>query len=141
MSLSPLFHQMPPQMRRLRASFHRREYLNSANPECLPEGCAPKDRGLPSPNPVWVIAQALLQILSATTPKLVWRFFGAWIRTVRPGLAPSEPVVAVALRGTSGREAARRKPEREGRREDNREPGLTLTHHDCPLPGATQRNL
>jgi hypothetical protein len=44
--------------------------------------------------------QGLLQILSATTPKLVWRFFGSWIRIVRPGLAPSEQVVAVALRNT-----------------------------------------
>jgi hypothetical protein len=47
-----------------------------------------------------LIAQGLLQILSATTPKLVWGFFGSWIRTVRPGLAPSEHVVAVALRNT-----------------------------------------
>ena len=47
-----------------------------------------------------LIAQGLLQILSATTPKLVWRFFGSWLRTVRPGLAPSEQVVAVALRNT-----------------------------------------
>ncbi len=47
-----------------------------------------------------LIAQGLLQILSATQPKLVWRSFGSWIRTVRPGLAPSEQVVAVALRHT-----------------------------------------
>ena len=47
-----------------------------------------------------LIAQGLLQILSATTPGLVWRFFGSWIRTVRPGLATSEQVVAVALRNT-----------------------------------------
>ena len=47
-----------------------------------------------------LIAQGLLQILSATTPKLVWRSFGSWIRTVRPGLAPSEQVVAVALLNT-----------------------------------------
>ena len=47
-----------------------------------------------------LIAQGLLQILSATTPKLVWWSFGSWIRTVRPGLAPSEQVVAVALRNT-----------------------------------------
>jgi hypothetical protein len=47
-----------------------------------------------------LIAQGLLQILSATKPKLAWRFFGSWIRTVRPGLAPSEQVVAVALRNT-----------------------------------------
>ena len=30
-----------------------------------------------------LIAQGLLQILSATTPKLVWRSFGSWIRTIR----------------------------------------------------------
>jgi hypothetical protein len=47
-----------------------------------------------------LIAQGLPQIRSATTPKLVWGFFGSWIRTVRPGLAPSEQVVAVALRNT-----------------------------------------
>ena len=47
-----------------------------------------------------LIAQGLLQILSATKSKLVWRSFGSWIRTIRPGLAPSEQVVAVALRNT-----------------------------------------
>jgi hypothetical protein len=47
-----------------------------------------------------LIAQGLLQILSATQPKLVWRSFGSWLRTIRPGLAPSEQVVAVALRNT-----------------------------------------
>ena len=44
--------------------------------------------------------KALLQILSAMNPKLVWQSFGSWIRTVRPGLAPSEQVVAIALRNT-----------------------------------------
>ena len=47
-----------------------------------------------------LIAQGLLQILSATQPKMVWRSFGSWIRTLRPGLAPSEQVVAIALRNT-----------------------------------------
>jgi len=47
-----------------------------------------------------LIAQGLLQILSATTPKSVWRSFGSWIRTIRPGLAPSEQVAAIALRNT-----------------------------------------
>src|ERR1035437_2555233 len=45
-----------------------------------------------------LIATGLLQILSATKPTLVWQSFGSWIRTVRPGLAPSEQVVAIALR-------------------------------------------
>ena len=47
-----------------------------------------------------LMPQGLLQILSATKPKLVWRSFGSWIRTARPGLAPSEQVVAIALRNT-----------------------------------------
>jgi hypothetical protein len=47
-----------------------------------------------------LIAQGLLQILSATKPSLVWQSFGSWIRTIRPGLAPSEQVVAIALRHT-----------------------------------------
>jgi hypothetical protein len=47
-----------------------------------------------------LIAQGLMQILSAKTPKQVWRSFGSWIRTIRPGLAPSEQVVAIALRHT-----------------------------------------
>ena len=47
-----------------------------------------------------LVAQGLLQILSATVPQTVWRSFGSWIRTVRPGLAASERVVAVALRNT-----------------------------------------
>ncbi len=47
-----------------------------------------------------LIAQGLLQILSASVPELTWRSFGSWIRTIRPGLAPSEQVVAIALRNT-----------------------------------------
>ena len=45
-----------------------------------------------------VVAQGLLQYLSATFPKLVWSSFGSWLRTIRPGIAPSEFVVATALR-------------------------------------------
>jgi len=47
-----------------------------------------------------LIAQGLLQILSAMKPMLVWQSFGSWIRTIRPGLAPSEQVVAMALRNS-----------------------------------------
>jgi hypothetical protein len=47
-----------------------------------------------------LIAQGLLQLLSATKPTLVWQSFGSWIRTLRPGLAPSEQVVSIALRNT-----------------------------------------
>jgi len=95
-------------------AFHHRKYLNSANPRSatatpqrqppqiasLPEVRPPKDRGLPSPHPGCLIAQSLLRILPALTPKLVWRFFGSSIRTLRPGLAPAEHAAAVALRNT-----------------------------------------
>ena len=47
-----------------------------------------------------LIAQGVLQILSAKVPKLVWQSFGSWLRTVRPGLAPSELVTAIVLRNT-----------------------------------------
>jgi len=47
-----------------------------------------------------LIAQGLLQTLSSTMPKSVWRSFGSWIRTIRPGLAPSEQVAAIAMRNT-----------------------------------------
>lgn len=47
-----------------------------------------------------LIAQGLLQILAASVPHLIWCSFGSWIRTIRPGLAPSEQVAATALRNT-----------------------------------------
>lgn len=47
-----------------------------------------------------IIAQGLLQYLSAVFPKLVWSSFGSWLRTIRPGIPPSELVVANALRQT-----------------------------------------
>ena len=45
-----------------------------------------------------VIAHGLLHILSVLHPQLVWCLFGSWIRTIRPGIPPSEQVVALALR-------------------------------------------
>lgn len=45
-----------------------------------------------------VIAQGLLQILSILHSQLVWSCFGSWIRTIRPGIPPSEQVVGMALR-------------------------------------------
>lgn len=45
-----------------------------------------------------LIAQGLLQTLALLCPDAVWRQFGSWLRTVRPGLPPSEFVVALALR-------------------------------------------
>src|SRR3972149_1954066 len=47
-----------------------------------------------------LIAQGLLQILSARSPQRVWQSFGSWIRTIRPGLVPSEQVAASAPRNT-----------------------------------------
>jgi hypothetical protein len=47
-----------------------------------------------------IVAQGLLQYLSATFPALVWSSFGSWLRTIRPGIPPSELVVATALRHT-----------------------------------------
>ena len=49
---------------------------------------------------VGLIAQGLLQYLSSSFPKLVWSCFGSWIRTIRPGICPSEQVTAYALRNT-----------------------------------------
>ena len=44
------------------------------------------------------IAQGLLQSLSVTFGKKVWRHFGSWLRTMNLDKAPSEMVVAQALR-------------------------------------------
>jgi hypothetical protein len=45
-----------------------------------------------------LIAQGLLQTLAIQHPRLVWSSFGSWLRTIRPGIAPSELVTAAALR-------------------------------------------
>jgi hypothetical protein len=47
-----------------------------------------------------IVCQGLLQYLSVTFPALVWNSFGSWLRTIRPGIPPSELVVANALRQT-----------------------------------------
>ena len=47
-----------------------------------------------------VVAQGLLQYLAVVSPKLVWGSFGSWLRTIRPGIPPSELVVTNALRQT-----------------------------------------
>ena len=47
-----------------------------------------------------IVAQGLLQYLAVAAPKLVWDSFGSWLRTIRPGIPPSELVVAEALRQT-----------------------------------------
>jgi hypothetical protein len=35
-----------------------------------------------------------------TSHQLVWQLFGSWIRTIRPGILPSEQFVMTALRNT-----------------------------------------
>jgi len=47
-----------------------------------------------------VITQGLLQYLSAEFPKQVWESFGSWLRTIRPGVPPSELVVGHLMRET-----------------------------------------
>ena len=47
-----------------------------------------------------LIAQGLLQYLSATFPQLVFSSFGSWFRTIRSDFSPSELVAAIALRNT-----------------------------------------
>jgi DDE superfamily endonuclease len=46
------------------------------------------------------VAQGMLQYLAVTFPDLVWKQFGSWLRTIRPGVAPSEMVAALALRNS-----------------------------------------
>lgn len=46
------------------------------------------------------ITQGILQTLSILCTESVWRHFGSWLRTIRPGMLPSELVVAIALRHT-----------------------------------------
>jgi hypothetical protein len=47
-----------------------------------------------------LIAQGILLALSTTMPERVWKSFGSWLRTIRPGICPSEAVTAMALRNT-----------------------------------------
>jgi hypothetical protein len=47
-----------------------------------------------------IVAQGTLQYLATTFPALVWESFGSWLRTIRPGIPPSELVCAAALRST-----------------------------------------
>lgn len=45
-----------------------------------------------------LVSQGLAQYLATVFPQLVWDSFGSWLRTIRPGIPPSELVVATALR-------------------------------------------
>jgi len=49
---------------------------------------------------IGLITQGLLQYLSCAFPNLVWAKFGSWIRTIRPGICPSELVTTIAMKNT-----------------------------------------
>ena len=49
---------------------------------------------------IGLIAQGVLQVLSMTAHQFVWKYFGSWIRTIRPNILPSETIVMGALRNT-----------------------------------------
>ena len=49
---------------------------------------------------IGLIAQGTLQYLALSCPRLVWASFGSWLRTIRPGIPPSEFVTAAALRNS-----------------------------------------
>jgi len=46
------------------------------------------------------IAHGLLQYLATEFPKQVWASFGSWLKTIRPGIPPSEFVVQNVMRQT-----------------------------------------
>jgi len=64
----------------------------------VPEKRAAKIERLSHTHPVGVDRPEFMQFLAAVKPKAVWGFFGSWMRTIRPGIPPSEQVCAMALR-------------------------------------------
>ena len=58
---------------------------------------------------IGLIAQGILQYLAVSCPRLVWASFGSWLRTIRPGIPPSEFVTAAALRNSLPEFLAERK--------------------------------
>jgi len=47
-----------------------------------------------------LIAQGIMCVLATTVPELVYKSFGSYFRTIRPGIAPSEAMVAISLQNT-----------------------------------------
>lgn len=45
-----------------------------------------------------IVAQGLLQYLATAHHQLVWHSFGSWLRTIRPGIPPSEMVTMMSMR-------------------------------------------
>jgi len=46
---------------------------------------------------IGIIAQEMLQYLLSSFTEQVWKNFGSWFRTIRPGICPSEQITALAL--------------------------------------------
>jgi hypothetical protein len=59
-----------------------------------------------------VIAQGSLQYLAVAYPKLVWDSFGSWLRTIHPGIPPSEFVVLIFFGYPRRRRRRARRPDR-----------------------------
>ena len=59
---------------------------------------------------IGLIAQGLLQALAVNHPRVAWASFGSWLRTIRPGIPPSELVAAAALRRSLPEFLARSRP-------------------------------
>ena len=47
-----------------------------------------------------LVAQGIMLALATTVPNLVWASFGSWLRTIRPGIVPTEAVTSIALRNS-----------------------------------------
>lgn len=47
-----------------------------------------------------IIAQGMLLYLSAAHHPLIWKHFGSWLKTIRPGVLPSEKVCSIAMKNT-----------------------------------------
>lgn len=49
---------------------------------------------------VGLVAQGIMVAISTTVPLVAWGHFGSWLRTVRPGVCPSEMVVSIAMKNS-----------------------------------------
>jgi hypothetical protein len=49
---------------------------------------------------VGIIAHGIIQHISVNSSNLVWKYFGSWLRTIRPGIPPSEFTTAIALKNS-----------------------------------------
>lgn len=49
---------------------------------------------------VGLVAQGIMAAISTSVPLVVWKSFGSWLRTIRPGVCPSEMVVSIAMKNS-----------------------------------------